>query len=113
MKKIAITIIAASTLAATAVPAMAAPWQNINQRQANLDRRIDVGVRTGQLSRREATRLRGEFNSLLRLEAQALSKRLERAAQRPGLSPEARAHLDDSRETLSLALAARLQRAGL
>lgn len=44
-------------------------WQSINARQANLDRRIDRGVRTGQLSRREAVRLRGEFNSLLRLEA--------------------------------------------
>ena len=44
-------------------------WQSINARQANLDRRIDQGVRTGQLSRREATRLRGEFNGLLRLEA--------------------------------------------
>ena len=30
-------------------------WQSINARQANLDRRIDQGVRTGQLSRREAT----------------------------------------------------------
>lgn len=44
-------------------------WQSINARQANLDRRIDQGVRSGQISRREATRLRGEFNSLLRLEA--------------------------------------------
>jgi hypothetical protein len=44
-------------------------WQSINARQANLDRRIDQGVRNGQLSRREAVRLRGEFNSLLRLEA--------------------------------------------
>jgi hypothetical protein len=44
-------------------------WQSINARQANLDRRIDQGVRSGQLSRREATRLRGEFNSILRLEA--------------------------------------------
>ncbi|OGN46018.1 MAG: hypothetical protein A2795_00285, partial [Caulobacterales bacterium RIFCSPHIGHO2_01_FULL_67_30] len=37
-------------------------WSSINARQANLDRRIDQGVRSGQLSRREATRLRGEFN---------------------------------------------------
>jgi len=44
-------------------------WQSINARQANLDRRIDQGVRNGSLSRREATRLRGEFNSILRLEA--------------------------------------------
>ena len=44
-------------------------WQSINQRQANLDRRIDQGLRNGQLSRREATRLRNDFNGLLRLEA--------------------------------------------
>lgn len=44
-------------------------WQSINARQANLDRRIDRGLRNGQLSRREATRLRSEFNGLLRLEA--------------------------------------------
>ena len=43
-------------------------WQSINVRQANLDRRIDQGVRNGQLSRREATRLRSDFNALLRLE---------------------------------------------
>ncbi|WP_396595284.1 hypothetical protein [Brevundimonas sp. R86498] len=44
-------------------------WQSINVRQASLDRRIDMGVRNGGLSRREATRLRSEFNTLLRLEA--------------------------------------------
>lgn len=44
-------------------------WQSINARQANLDRRIDLGYRNGQLSRREAIRLRSEFDSLLRLEA--------------------------------------------
>jgi hypothetical protein len=45
-------------------------WNSINARQANLDRRIDMGVRNGQLSRREAVNLRGQFNSLLRLENQ-------------------------------------------
>ncbi|MGE0044220.1 MAG: hypothetical protein AB7J28_05040 [Hyphomonadaceae bacterium] len=44
-------------------------WQNINQRQANLDRRIDQGVRTGQLSAREAARLRSEFRDIAALEA--------------------------------------------
>jgi Ni/Co efflux regulator RcnB len=69
MKKIAIALIAASALAATAAPALAAPWQNINQRQANLDRKIDQGVRTGQLSRREAANLRLEFRGIARLES--------------------------------------------
>ena len=44
-------------------------WQGINQRQINLDRRIDRGLRNGTLSRREAVRLRSEFNAILRLEA--------------------------------------------
>lgn len=68
MKKILISILAVSALSAAALPAMAAPWQNINQRQANLDRRIDQGVRSGQLTRNEATRLRAEFRQIARLE---------------------------------------------
>ena len=44
-------------------------WQSIHVRQSNLDRRIDQGVRNGSLSRREATRLRGEFSTLVRLES--------------------------------------------
>lgn len=43
-------------------------WQPINARQANLDRRIDVGVRNGSLNRAEAVRLRTEFRALNRLE---------------------------------------------
>ena len=43
-------------------------WVSINQRQAQLDRRIDQGVRNGSLNRREAYRLRGEFNDIARLE---------------------------------------------
>jgi uncharacterized protein YhdP len=69
MKKIAIAIVAASALAATAAPALAAPWQNVNQRQAQLDRRIDMGVRSGQITRREAANLRQEFRGISRLEA--------------------------------------------
>lgn len=45
-----------------------APWQNINMRQAMLDRRIDQGVNDGSLSRREATRLRSEFQQIAQLE---------------------------------------------
>lgn len=44
-------------------------WMSINQRQANLDRRIDQGVRSGDLSRREAMRLRSEFAQIASLEA--------------------------------------------
>ncbi|MBX3480519.1 MAG: hypothetical protein KF842_08960 [Caulobacter sp.] len=69
MKKIVLAAIAASALAATAAPALAAPWQSINQRQANLDRRIDQGVRNHSLTRAEAARLRAEFRQIARLEA--------------------------------------------
>ncbi len=43
-------------------------WQSIAQRKYQLDRRIDVGIRNGQLSRREASRLQVQLNSLVRLE---------------------------------------------
>ncbi len=68
MKKILIPIVAVSALAATTAPALAQGWQSINQRQANIDRRIDQGVRNGQLTRNEAYRLRAEFRDLNRLE---------------------------------------------
>lgn len=68
MKKILISVLAVSALTAAAAPAMAAPWQSLNQRQANLDRRIDQGVRSGQLTRNEAYRLRAEFRQIAQLE---------------------------------------------
>ncbi len=68
MKKLLAMAVAASALA-FAAPASAQGWQSINQRQAQLDQRIDVGVRNGSLTRNEAVRLRAEFNDLARLEA--------------------------------------------
>lgn len=68
MKKILIPLLAVSALTAAAAPAIAAPWQNINQRQANLDQRIDKGVRNGAITRNEAYRLRAEFRQLTQLE---------------------------------------------
>jgi hypothetical protein len=44
-------------------------WTSIDQRQVQLDRRIDRGVRDGTLNRREAYRLRAEFQQIARLEA--------------------------------------------
>jgi hypothetical protein len=43
-------------------------WIPINQRQRNLDRRIDAGLRDGSLSRTEAYRLRREFSEIAYLE---------------------------------------------
>lgn len=85
MKKILVTAAAASLLALSAMPASAAPWQSINQRQANIDRRIDQGVRDGSLTRPEAARLRGEFRNLSRLEVRYRAN---------GLSMSERADLD-------------------
>lgn len=84
--------VAASALA-VAAPASAQSWQNINQRQANLDARIDAGVRNGSLTRSEAVRLRAEFNALARLEARY------RASY--GLSRAERADLDRRFDALS------------
>ena len=43
-------------------------WTPINARQAQLDQRIDRGVQTGQLTRREARRLQQEFRNIARME---------------------------------------------
>lgn len=103
MKKIVLALTAASALAATAVPAAAQPymghdryghggWTSINQRQSQLDRRIDMGVRNGQLTRHEAGRLRNEFYGLARL---------ERRYRANGLSGWERADLDRRFDGLS------------
>ena len=55
-------------MAAAAVPASAQACQSINQRQHNLDARIDQGVRNGALTRPEAGRLRAQFRDLANLE---------------------------------------------
>ncbi|RHW18124.1 hypothetical protein D1610_06455 [Sphingomonas gilva] len=103
MNKLAIVLAGIAT-AVAAVPAAAAPapapwqqgWQSINQRQANIDRRIDQGVRRGTLNRNEAQRLRIQFRDLNRLEQQYrrsgrgltlaerrdLDRRFDRLAQR-------------------------------
>jgi len=74
MKRIVLSMIAAGAIAGAAVPAFAqgyrsSDWQPLSVRQAQIDQRIDQGVRSGQLTRREARGLRSEYGSLLRLEA--------------------------------------------
>jgi hypothetical protein len=93
--------IAAAAVPATAIAAPAphaasfqAGWQNINARQARLDARINQGIRSGALSRAEATRLRGEFRALARLEARY-------RATRPGLTLAERRDLDRRFDALS------------
>ncbi|MFN3669845.1 MAG: hypothetical protein ACK4VY_11085 [Brevundimonas sp.] len=60
-------------------------WQNISQRKYAMDQRIDRGERNRLLSRQEATRLRSELNSLVRL---------ERSYMQGGLSIRERTDLD-------------------
>lgn len=71
----------------------AAPaWQSINARQSNLERRINVGVRNGALSRREATALRAQFRQIANLESRY---------RRGGLSNWERRDLDQRFDRLS------------
>lgn len=94
MKRILLTVAAASAvLAALPAAASAAPWQPISQRQANLERRIDHGVRSGELTRSEAHRLRAQFHDIERLEANY--------RRSGGLSPRERADLDRRYDRLS------------
>ena len=67
-------------------------WNSISQRKHNLDRRIDQGIRNHQLSRREASRLQDELNSLVRL---------ERSYMRGGLTRWERQDLDRRYDRLS------------
>lgn len=69
----------------------------INQRQRNLDARIDAGVRDGSLSRREADRLRAEFRTIAAI---------ERDYRRNGLSQRERADLDRRFDRLSATIQA-------
>lgn len=76
MKTLIAAVAGFAALTAVAAPAAAQPYGqgrhdgwNINQRQEQLDRRIDRGLRTGDLSRREASRLRDHFRDIARLEA--------------------------------------------
>jgi hypothetical protein len=92
MKKFLAMSVAAATLA-IAVPAAAQNWQNINARQERLDERIDRGVQNGSLTRREAVRLRAEFQDIARLEVRYRSSN--------GLSESERRDLDRRFDALS------------
>lgn len=83
MKKFAL-MIAGLGVALTALPAAAQP--SVNQRQAQIERRIDQGIRNGALSRREAVNLRAEFRQIAQLE--------QRYRRSNGLSVQERRDLD-------------------
>lgn len=97
MKKLTtLTLIGASTVVLAAGAASTAgaqgrwygdrgQWMHIDARQEQLERRIDQGVRRGEISRGEAARLRAEFRDIARIEARYRVN---------GLSPRERADLD-------------------
>lgn len=91
-------MIAGLGIATATVPTVASAqqgygnWQTINARQANLDRRIDQGIRNGSLNRREAVRLRTEFRQIAQL---------EQRYRRGGLSIGERRDLDRRFDALS------------
>ncbi|MGA0606301.1 hypothetical protein ACO2Q0_09900 [Phenylobacterium sp. VNQ135] len=100
MKPLAIALAAATALAATAGAGAASAqgwyggsgwrddrgeWVHIERRKMQLDRRIDQGLRSGQLTNREAMRLRAQFNDIARMEYRY---------GRNGLSPREMAELD-------------------
>ena len=94
MKKFIVSsLIAASAVALSAGAASAQSWDrhdngrwmSISERTQRLDMRIDRGVDRGDLTRREAFRLRRELNDVARLESRYRSN---------GLSNWERADLD-------------------
>lgn len=61
--------IIALTLSALAIGTTASAAAPVNIRQANQERRIDAGSRSGKLTRHEATALKAQQRSIQRLEA--------------------------------------------
>lgn len=89
-------IAAAAMLMTLPAAAGAQAWQPMSQRKANLERRIEVGVRNGSLTRVEASRLKTRFANL---------QRLEWRYQRNGLTYRERTELDNRYIMLSNAIA--------
>lgn len=90
---------------------------------SELGRAGDIASERRELQRDHVNRLaaqllkpaalsRADARSLVRAQSQSLLERVTAAARRPGLSSEARAHLEDSADTLRQALTAKLPRAG-
>ena len=87
------------------------PAQDIRQARRELQR--EYVNRLSTLVLRPGTLTRSDARALVRSRATALAARLDKSARAPGLGIEARAHLQDSVESLRSALAAPLARAGV
>ena len=91
MKSALASLLAVGAIA-IALPAAAAPWQSINQRQATLEAQIQQGIRSGALTSWEAERVRADFRALASVEA---------SYRRNGLDDHERADLDRRFDALS------------
>lgn len=100
MKQV-LPVLAAVGVLVVALPAAAQSWAPINARQAMLDARIDLGVRNGSLTAREAANLRAQYRDIAGLEA--------RYRNTGGLQDWERADLDRRFDRLSNSI--RVQRA--
>jgi tetrahydromethanopterin S-methyltransferase subunit G len=89
MRKHVLALLAATALAGTAAPALA---QSVNERQANIEQRINTGVRNGALTQAEATRLRADLRAIADLEVRY---------RRDGLSAAERIDLDGRLDALN------------
>jgi hypothetical protein len=91
MKKLLIV----AALGALSLPAFAQVHSTprIDQRQENQERRIEQGIRLGQINRREAFELRSELREIRRME--------RRAAADGRISPREQARIDQAQDQLS------------
>lgn len=91
LASIAATAVAVPTVASAAPAAgygfQSGVWQNINARQNRIEMKINQGIRSGALTRREAVQLRAQFRAIANLEARY-------RASRPGLTVAERRDLD-------------------
>ena len=100
MRKLILALGATTALGLSAGAATAQEWMPINLRQELLERRIEAGIRSGDLTRNEAVRLRDDFRDLARLESRYRVN---------GLSSWERSDLDRRFDVLSSRI--RMQRA--
>ena len=84
---------AAAVAAAFATPALAQTTGTVVQRNVNQQERIEQGLKSGQLTTREAAKLEGEESRVEKMESRALKN--------GKLSPEERARIDRAQNQVS------------
>lgn len=92
MKNVMLAAIATSALMGIGSAAQAQAWNSIENRARDLDPRIYAGIRSGQITEAEATRLRSDVRDVVRLEQRYSAG---------GLDYRERADLDRRWETIS------------